>query len=136
MVPKLIIRIDGSRFSNLEGFFKHFAEMALNGYTWGMNLDAFNDVLRGGFGTPEGGFIIEWQNHAISKQRLGYAETIRQLELRLKRCHPSNIPHVNSEPAAARGGSGSTAFDWLLEIIKTHCAEGSGEEDGVELTLH
>ena len=40
--------------------------------TWGHNLDAFNDILRGGFGTPEEGFTLRWKNHSISKARLGY----------------------------------------------------------------
>nr|WP_315476027.1 barstar family protein [uncultured Undibacterium sp.] len=136
MAPKPIIRIDGLQFSTLEGFFQHFSERALDGSTWGHNLDAFNDVLRGGFGTPEDGFVIEWLNHVISKQRLGYPETVRQLELRLGRCHPSNVAHIDEHLAAARREEGSTVFDWLLEIIQTHCPGGTEEEDHVELLLH
>ena len=41
---------------------------------WGRNLDAFNDVLRGGFGTPEGGFTLRWKNHATSRRRLGQVQ--------------------------------------------------------------
>jgi RNAse (barnase) inhibitor barstar len=136
MAPKPTIRIDGLQFSTLEGFFQHFAERALDGSTWGHNLDAFNDVLRGGFGTPEDGFVIEWLNHVVSKQRLGYPETVRQLELRLGRCHPSNVAHIDEHLAAARREEGSTVFDWLLEIIQTHCPGGTEEEDHVELLLH
>ncbi len=40
-------------------------------YDWTLNLDGFNDVLRGGFGTPEGGFIIVWKNAELSKRGLG-----------------------------------------------------------------
>jgi RNAse (barnase) inhibitor barstar len=132
---KPIIRIDGLQFSTLEGFFDHFAARALDGSQWGRNLDAFNDVLRGGFGTPEGGFLLEWSNHAASKLRLGFAETVRQLQLRVGRCHPSNVPFVKEELAAARRGEGSTVYEWLLEIIQTHCPGGAEEEDGVELIL-
>ena len=133
-MTKPVIRIDGLQFYTLEGFFEHFAEKALNG-RWGQNLDAFNDVLRGGFGTPEGGFVIEWLNHTVSKQRLGYPETIRQLEMRLTTCHPANVPSVKEELDAARNGKGSTVYDWLLEIILVHCAGGPEEEDFVELVL-
>src|ERR1700719_161386 len=27
-----------------------------------------NDILRGGFGTPSGGFAIDWRHHVLSKQ--------------------------------------------------------------------
>jgi RNAse (barnase) inhibitor barstar len=136
MASKPTIRIDGFQFGTLEEFFQHFAERALDGSTWGHNLDAFNDVLRGGFGTPEGGFVIEWLNHKESEQRLGYPETIRQLQLRLKRCHPDNVAHVEQQLAAARNNEGSTVYDWLLEIIQIHCPGGREEEDHVELLLH
>ena len=43
------------------------------GRRWGRNLDAFNDILRGGFGTPEVGFTLVWRNAHTSQQRLGPA---------------------------------------------------------------
>ena len=135
MAPKHRVRIDGSHFSTLEGFFQHFAAEALD-HQWGQNLDAFNDVLRGGFGTPEVGFVIEWVNHNVSRQSLGYPETVRQLQLRLERCHPSNIPRIQQELAAAQRDEGPTAYDWLIEIIRDHCPGGSEEEDGIELVLN
>jgi len=108
MSAKKIVRIDGLRFDTLEEFFDHFTEKALDSSSWGKNLDAFNDVLRGGFGTPEDGFVIEWQNHERSKECLGFDETIRQLQLRLLRCHPSNVAHVTEQLMAARRREGST----------------------------
>jgi hypothetical protein len=134
---KPIIRIDGLQFSTLEGFFEHFAARALGGSPWGRHpsLDGFNDVLRGGFGTPEGGFRLEWLNHAASKERLGYLETVRQLQSIAESCHPSNVGRVNEELAAARREEGSTVYEWLLDIIQTHGPGGEEEEDGVELVL-
>lgn len=88
---------------------------------WGRNLDAFNDILRGGFGTPSEGFTIRWKNHRISKQRLGYPETARQLELRLKRRHPDNRDKVSRDLEVARQQKGPTVFDWLVDIIRIHC---------------
>jgi RNAse (barnase) inhibitor barstar len=129
-----VVEIDGSRFRSLEEFFVHFGERALSA-PWGHNLDAFNDVLRGGFGTPEGGFTLRWSNHSISRQRLGYEETVHQLERRLLTCHPDNRAHVVQDLATAKNRQGPTAFDWLLEIIREHGTGGSEAEDQVELQL-
>jgi hypothetical protein len=102
---------------------------------WGHNLDAFNDILRGGFGTPEGGFVLRWVNSALSRERLGYPETVRQLERRLASCHPANREYVAADLERARQGVGPTVFDWLVEIIAVHGAGGAEQEDGVELVL-
>ena len=35
---------------------------------WGHNLDAFNDILRGGLWyTQRGGFILKWKNSELSR---------------------------------------------------------------------
>src|SRR5262249_840625 len=95
IVPKPTFEIDGLEFSTLEGFF-HNVGSRIGTTAWGQNLDAFNDVLRGGFGTPEQGFVLHWKNHDISKQRLGYEETARQLRKMLERCHPDNAASVET----------------------------------------
>jgi hypothetical protein len=107
----------------------------LPGVEWGRNLDAFNDILRGGFGPPAGGFTLRRRNHDTSRERLGYPETVRQLELRLARCDPSNRDQVAADLAAARLATGPTVLDWLVDIIRQHSAGGSEGEDGVELVL-
>jgi hypothetical protein len=98
-------------------------------------LDGFNDVLRGGFGTPDEGFTIRWKNHKASRQRLGYAETVRQLELQLTRCHPTNRVHVSRDLEQAQAGQGPTVFDWLTEIIRIDGQGGCEAKDGVQLLL-
>ena len=130
-----IYEIDGNDFSTLEGFYDEISRVLIPGSQWGRNLDAFNDILRGGFGTPPGGFTLVWRNSEMSRQRLGYPETVRQLRLRLKRCHPSNIERVRAEIAEAENGAGSTVFDWLLEILRVHGAGGREERNGVALVL-
>ena len=75
----MVYEIEGRRFHTLEEFFDEISAVLIPGAEWGRNLDAFNDVLRSGFGTPQGGFTIRWQDHALSRERLGYKETIRQL---------------------------------------------------------
>ena len=62
--------------------------------------------------------MVEWRDHEVSRFNLGYEETVRQLELRLARCHPSNRPRVQADLDAARAGQGPTVFDWLVEIFE------------------
>ena len=131
----MVYEIDGARIRSLEEFFDEITRVVISGSEWGRNLDAFNDVLRGGFGTPEGGFTIRWRNHAMSKERLGHAETAKQLEARLHHCHASNRKAVAEELAEARAGKGLTVFDWLVEIIRNHGHGGAAAEDGVQLIL-
>jgi RNAse (barnase) inhibitor barstar len=131
-----IYTIDGFDFATLEEFYAVISRTLIPGADWGQNLDAFNDILRGGFGTPEEGFVLVWANSAVSRQRLGYPETVRQLKLRLSRCHPSNRDRVRADLEQAQQGIGTTVFDWLVEIIQVHCAGGSEQEDGIELVLN
>ncbi|SNT19262.1 Barstar (barnase inhibitor) [Actinacidiphila glaucinigra] len=86
---------------------------------FGRNLNAFADCLSGGPGHPEvDQYIVEWRDHAVSREHLGYPETVRQLELRLSKCHPTNRPAVSADLAAAREERGTTVFDWLIEIFQ------------------
>jgi hypothetical protein len=54
-----VLVIDGASFSDFDGFAREFSRLLCN-YSWQGNLDAFNDLLRGGFGTPEDGRILRW----------------------------------------------------------------------------
>ncbi|MFC7217989.1 barstar family protein [Streptomyces polyrhachis] len=117
--------LDGQRIHNLEDFWRVMGE-AVNGPGgyFGRNLDAFRDCLWGGFGTPDDGeFKVQWREHACSKQALGYPETVRQLEIRLKRCHPTNRGWVTEDLNAALAGRGPTVFDWLVEIFEETAPE-------------
>lgn len=66
-----VFEIDGARFSTLEEFYDEVDRVLIPHAAWGRNLDALNDILRGGFGTPEGGFEIRWKHHQLSRKRLG-----------------------------------------------------------------
>lgn len=134
-MSKTIYKIDGARFSTLEEFFDEVSRVLIPGAFWGKNLDAFNDIFRGGFGTPDGSFILRWENSNLSRQCLGYAETVRQLEHRLQRCHPSNRERVSQDLANAKQGNGPTVFEWLVETIRAHGIGGDEHTDGVELLL-
>jgi RNAse (barnase) inhibitor barstar len=129
------LELDGLRITTLEQFYDEVSRALIPNVFWGRNLDAFNDILRGGFGTPDEGFDLVWQNHAAAREHLGHRETARQLELRLTRCHPLNRKHVAEDLARARTGEGPTVFDWLIEIIREHGAGGQEATDAVRLVL-
>lgn len=135
MTARPIIVLDGSRFADFEGFQTEVSRQLVSGANWVGNLDAFNDLLRGGFGTPPGGFILRWVDSARSRAALGYPETVRWLERKLQRCHPDNRTRVVEEMEAAQRGEGPTLFDLLVEIIRDHGPGGTEAEDQVELRL-
>jgi hypothetical protein len=88
--PIVIYKINGDRVHLMRGFYEVVGE-AVNGPGgyFGQDLDSLSDCLAGGFGTPEGQqFVFVWTNSVRSRAVLGYPETVRQLELRLARCHP------------------------------------------------
>ena len=135
MTPLPVLEIDGARFDDLEGFWDEVSRQLIPGAEWGRNLDAFNDILRGGFGTPEDGFVLRWTNSQRSRLALCVEETVRWLERKVERCHPDNVPSVRCDLEAARAGHGPTLFDILVEIIQAHGPGGEEAEDCVEFRL-
>ena len=120
---KPVLTIDGAQFSDLDGFYDEVSRNLIPGAVWGRNQNAFSDILRGGFGTPEGGF------------QLGWDETIRFIERKLTTCHPTNRPSVQADLESARRHEGETLFDLIVDIIHDHGPGGPESEDGVLLTL-
>jgi RNAse (barnase) inhibitor barstar len=45
---KRVYEIDGTDFTSLEGFYDAISKELIPSAVWGRNLDAFNDILRGG----------------------------------------------------------------------------------------
>ena len=117
-MPKQAYVLDGANFSTLEEFWGEVSRVLIPGADWGRNLDAFNDILYGGFGTPAEGFILVWRNSEVSRRRLGYPETVKQLELNLLTCHPTSRQFVSERLESAKNGVGATVFDWLLDILR------------------
>jgi RNAse (barnase) inhibitor barstar len=69
------IIIDGGNFATLSEFYDEVENKLTKGLDWkiGRNLDAFNDVLTGGFGVHdyEEPIRIKWINSVKSKKDLG-----------------------------------------------------------------
>src|SRR5687768_13213152 len=70
-----VLVVDGARFHSFEGFAREFSRL-LSEHEWRGSLDAFNDILRGGMGTPDGGFVLRWLNAERSRRVLGYDATV------------------------------------------------------------
>jgi RNAse (barnase) inhibitor barstar len=132
---KRVYEIDGNKFDDLAAFYEHVGEVLIPGSEWGKNLDAFNDILRGGFGTPDEGFVVRWKNSHRSQEKLGYAETVRYIEHKLTRCHPDNREDVKEDLLLAQQQRGQTLFEILTDIIRDHGPEGTESKDGVDLVL-
>ena len=81
---RLTYRLDGSSFRDAAGFYRKIAELMTDGTTeTGNNLDALNDILRGGFGKHRYGEPIElvWENFQDSRETLGDPLTLRILNV-------------------------------------------------------
>lgn len=129
-----VLTIDGSNFSDFDGFAREFSTLLCH-YTWQGNLDAFNDILRGGFGTPEGGWVLRWHNSELSRVALGHPAMTRWLGQILPTCHPSNRADVRAMISNSRRGVGPTLFDEIVQIVRDHGVGGEESEDGVVLEL-
>lgn len=116
------IEINGQRFSNLTEFYDEIENNLTKGLDWkiGRNLDALNDVLRGGLGVHDYNEPIEivWNHSGKSKTDLGFTETVKYLEHKLAKCHPSNKDAVKAELELAKQGKGETLFDKIVDLMK------------------
>lgn len=129
------IVIDGNNFDDLEGFYCEIDKLLTKDLTWqtGHNLDAFNDLLRGGFGVHEYGepILISWENFEKSRHDFGYTATVKHYENILRKCHPSNISHIKNLLTDAQKQQGQTLLDIIVEIILD--TDNSGHDCQLEI---
>ena len=115
------IVIDGESFSTLGGFYACVSDRL--GTPAGKtirSLDAFNDLLRGGFGKTEAGesLHVRWIHSDKSRTDLGYDATAAYYEKLLEHAHPSNREELEKKAADAREGRGATLFEIITELIR------------------
>ena len=125
------ITIDGSVIDTIDQFYDEVERKLTRGLSWapGRNLDAFNDMLRGGFGVHNDHepIIIRWIQSARSREALGKLATIDYLHERLKVCHPDNVSFVQTDLDEIQRGQGLTLFEEILGVIE--------DNDHVDLQL-
>jgi RNAse (barnase) inhibitor barstar len=118
------IVIDGNRISDIPSFYAEINRVFMAGEDWqlGHSLDAFNDLLYGGFGAIKSNepVTLLWKNMDKSKAALGDAVTKQYYEEKLLAGPVFNAEHFRMKLAALNNGTGQTYFDILLEIIADH----------------
>lgn len=120
--------LDGRQISDLSTFYDEFELQVLRGTSWGRNLDALVDVLRGDFGPIPSKFRIVWRHSETSRIALGYAETACEFTKRSSDAKWSSGRERFAKRAAdAMEGMGPTLFDDLVEMLR--------ESEAVELVL-
>lgn len=118
------IIINGDLISDIPSFYREINRVFMSGENWqlGNSLDAFNDLLYGGFGAIKSNEPVKlvWKNMEKSRQALGYAATKQYYEEKLLPGAPFNKEHFLEKLAALDNGTGPTYFDILMEIIAEH----------------
>lgn len=78
------IIIDGGAFDDMNGFYDHVIPLLTDGhFDAGHNLDAFNDLLRGGFGAHSYGqpLDIKWISFTRSRDMLGESKLLTIVQI-------------------------------------------------------
>ncbi len=107
--------IDGRKITSLESFYEFVGSEFFDGKI-PENLDAFGEML-GNLVEEEGAITVRWADASLSRDVLGYPETLRALVEQLKHAHPDNIETIKEKISSAEAGQGETLFDTLEEIF-------------------
>lgn len=118
------IVIDGNLISDIPSFYGELNRVFMTGEDWtlGNSLDAFNDLLYGGFGAIESNepVTLVWKQMEKSRLALGYEATKQYYEEKLLPDSPFDKDHFREKLDALNKGEGQTYFDILLNIIAEH----------------
>lgn len=118
------IIIEGKNIHDIPSFYKEVNRVFMYNESWdiGESLDAFNDLLYGGFGCITSGTEtkIIWHDIEYSKAALGYNVTKEYYNNKLKPGSPFNKEHFKKKLQQIESGTGQTYFDIILEIIAQH----------------
>jgi RNAse (barnase) inhibitor barstar len=107
--------INGSHFSNLEGFYEEVSNVFMKNADWKIGtLDGFNDILYG-IETD-----ITWKNSQKSKEDLGFNVTKEFYENKIRQGKPFNVQLIQQKLDELIDGNGQTLFEILIEIIESH----------------
>ena len=123
-MDKQTIVINGDNFVDLESFYDEIDRVFTKDLEWdtGHNLDAFNDLLRGGFVVYEYGEQIKltWKNISKSKGDLGLETTKKWYEQIIEQNKIENQQYFKDKLKELTEDNGQTLFDIILEIISGH----------------
>lgn len=116
--------IDSRHFDDIPGFFRELNRLFMQGEDWqlGESLDAFDDLLYGGYGALAGQKEIRllWRGAHKSRTDLGPETTQDFYRNKLLQPQRYNPAWARQQLAALEAGTGKTYFETLLEIIAQH----------------
>lgn len=116
--------IEGANFHDIPGFYTEINRVFMADESWqlGPSLDAFNDLLHGGFGAMRGGgpVTLIWRDFDKSRADLGLAATRDYLTAKIARPDLFNAARFQADLDALNAGTGQSYFQILLEIIAGH----------------
>ncbi|GAB3280610.1 hypothetical protein GCM10027347_55850 [Larkinella harenae] len=118
------IEIDGSAINDIASFYEEINRVFMGSESWriGHSLDAFHDLLFGGYGALQGAQSVElhWHHMDHSRKALGYQTTRAYYLDKLRPGSPYNKKLVEEKLEALESGRGETYFDSILAIIAEH----------------
>lgn len=122
MKKKIII--NGKSIKDIATFYEEINRVLMSEEDWniGNSLDAFNDLLYGGFGGIHGDepITLVWLDLNESREALGYQVTRFYYEEKLKPDSPFNKKMFKEKLAALEYGTGETYFEIIVSIIYAH----------------
>lgn len=118
------LTIRGRDIRNISSFYTEINRVFMADEDWklGESLDAFNDLLFGGYGAITGPEPVElvWKDIDASRVALGI-ETIRaHLSAKLRQPELYSVTIIQQQLDQLEEGNGSTYFDTILDIIRDH----------------
>lgn len=115
--------IEGSKIKNMSTFYDEIEHSFLQNinFIMGRNLDAFDDILWGGYSFGESEKIkVIWKDMDKSRKALGYKETVNYLNHIIKGVASSNKAFFKTEIENAKAEKGYTMFDRIINIFNSH----------------
>jgi RNAse (barnase) inhibitor barstar len=118
------ITIQGGDITDIASFYKEVNRVFMQDESWkiGQSLDAFHDLLYGGFGLMHGHAAIRimWKDIEKSKQALGFEPTKHYYLKKLEQDSPFNKNYFSKKLKELEEGNGPTYFDIIIEILSEH----------------
>jgi RNAse (barnase) inhibitor barstar len=121
---KPFVSIEGSNIHDIASFYEEINRVFMRNEEWqlGNSLDAFNDLLYGGFGVLDQNAETDiiWKDMNISREALGYEATKAFYTQKLAPDSPYNKSYHQEKLKELESGKGQTYFDIVLEVIADH----------------
>ena len=118
------LTIMGQNVADIRSLYDEINRVFMAGEDWNLeqSLDAFNDMLYGGYGAMAGQEpkIIVWQDIEISKMALGVEATREFWQKKLLQPEVFNTELIRTQLFELEGGVGKTYFEIIMEIIADH----------------